>query len=241
MCSSLSAGHSQSLFHNLFVLQKQWFYPILEKRAGTGETPKWRRLGLEGLKQKCLKNEIKKIVYRHETPCGPLRSLGIPNPCSIICLCSVQDAGHQQEEQRFRPIPEKRAGQAEVDRHRGQAAAWPHQQPPLLRGWGSPSRSQDFGNLVGREDLYFFIRLERLRGISPRRQNAPGGNNPGKRGGGRSLLDKLLFSGVWEVMGILGAWEKFTPGLGLFFVFVFFLFFFFCQSQIEGIILPSFC
>lgn len=106
-------------------------------------------------------------------------------------------------------------------------------------GSGSPSRSQDFGNLVGREDLYFFIRLERLRGASPRRQNAPGGNNPGKRGGGRSLPDKLLFSGVWEVMGVLGAWEKFTPGLGWFFVFVFF--FFFCQSQIEGIILPSFC
>lgn len=90
--------------------------------------------------------------------------------CAITCFCSAQDEGHQQEKQRFCPVSEKREGQAEADRHRGQAAPQPDQQPSLVRGPGGPPahatpRAAAFlmpglGVLVQREYImYFFIRL----------------------------------------------------------------------------------
>ncbi|KAM6266529.1 exocyst complex component 6B isoform 3-T3 [Spheniscus humboldti] len=54
-----------------------------------------------------------------------------------------QDERHEQKKQRFCPVSEKREGQAEADRHRGQAAPQPDQQPSLVRdpGTSCPRRS----------------------------------------------------------------------------------------------------
>lgn len=79
----------------------------------------------------------------HAIPSWGLGATLSSDTCAITCFCSAQDERHEQKKQRFCPVSEKREGQAEADRHRGQAAPQPDQQPSLVRGLGTscPRRS----------------------------------------------------------------------------------------------------
>ncbi|XP_063013861.1 exocyst complex component 6B isoform X9 [Melospiza melodia melodia] len=102
------------------------------------------------------------------------------NPTTaLILLEKMRDTSRKN---RFRPIPEKRAGQAEVDRHRGQAAARPHQQPPLLRGSGSPSPRPGLQeSRWERRFVFFYSPGKSPRSLPPPTAKRSRWNNPGKK------------------------------------------------------------